>query len=45
MTKAQVVTSITFATAYHAGMDALYVVEDAVGDLLDAEWEPSRAAD
>lgn len=38
MTKAQVVHAITFATAYVAGLDAVHVVDVAVGDVLDADW-------
>jgi hypothetical protein len=38
MTKPQVVHAITFAVGYMAGVDALYAVDEAVGDLLDGEW-------
>jgi hypothetical protein len=40
MTKADVVHAITFATGYMAGIDALYVVDDAVGELLE-RWDTS----
>jgi hypothetical protein len=45
MTKAQVTHAITFATGYMAGIDALYLVQDAVGELLDADWAPLPSAD
>jgi hypothetical protein len=38
MTKAQVVHAITFAACAVAGTDALYVVDDAVGEILDS-WQ------
>ena len=39
MTKAQVTHAMTFAVGYMAGIDALYIVDDAVGDLLvEDEW-------
>jgi hypothetical protein len=38
MTKAQVMHAITFAASAVAGTDALYVVDDAVGELL-AGWQ------
>jgi hypothetical protein len=38
MKKAHVVHAITFATGYMAGVDALSIVDDAVGELLDADW-------
>jgi hypothetical protein len=38
MSKADLVQSMTFATGYMAGTDALYIAEDAVGDILDA-WD------
>ncbi len=44
MTKAQVTHSITFATGYMAGIDALYIVDDAVGELLDADWGQAAPA-
>jgi hypothetical protein len=45
MTKAQVCHAITFANAYVAGPDGMYIVDDAVGDLLDEEWVVPPAAD
>jgi hypothetical protein len=39
MSKAHVVHAISFATGYMAGLDGLYAVDDAVGDLLDTEWD------
>jgi hypothetical protein len=44
MTKAQVTHAITFATGYMAGIDALYIVDDAVGELLDADWGQGATA-
>jgi hypothetical protein len=38
MSKDQVVHAIAFGTGYMAGLDGLYAVEDAVGDLLEADW-------
>lgn len=37
MTQAQVAHAVTFSTGYIAGMDALYIVDEAIGDLLD-DW-------
>jgi hypothetical protein len=43
MTRAQVVAAVSFATAYVGGMDAMYLVDDAIGDLLeDPSWEAAR---
>ncbi len=38
MSKAQVVHAITFATGYMTGVDGLYIVDDAIGSILE-EWK------
>lgn len=38
MTKAQVINAVTLGTGYMTGIDGLYIVDDAIGDIL-ADWE------
>ena len=38
LTRDQVICAITLGTGYMAGMDGMYIVKEAIGDLLDS-WE------